>query len=93
MSGTHVSAERNRRSPVADERPEKILAALGGADNVIEIEGCITRLRCELEDGSLVDEPALKAAGAIGVVKAGSVVQVIVGPEADTIASDIEDLM
>jgi PTS system N-acetylglucosamine-specific IIB component len=78
---------------VADERPEKILAALGGADNIIEIEGCITRLRCELNDGSLVDEAALKAAGAMGVVRAGSVVQVIVGPEADTIAQDIEDLL
>ncbi|GAB3563454.1 glucose PTS transporter subunit EIIB [Amycolatopsis endophytica] len=78
---------------MADERPEKILAALGGADNVVEIEGCITRLRCELEDGSLVDEGALKAAGAHGVMKMGSVVQVVVGPEADNIASDIQDLM
>lgn len=78
---------------MADDRPERILAALGGADNVIEIEGCITRLRCELEDGSVVDEPALKQAGAHGVVKVGSVVQVIVGPEADTIASDIQDLL
>jgi PTS system N-acetylglucosamine-specific IIB component len=78
---------------VADERPEKILAALGGADNIIEIEGCITRLRCELNDGSLVNEAGLKAAGAMGVVRAGSVVQVIVGPEADTIAQDIEDLL
>ncbi len=78
---------------MADERPEKILAALGGADNIIEIEGCITRLRCELNDGSLVNEADLKAAGAMGVVRAGSVVQVIVGPEADTIAQDIEDLL
>jgi len=78
---------------VADDRPEKILAALGGAGNVVEIEGCITRLRCELEDGSLVDEGALKAAGAHGVMKMGAVVQVVVGPEADTIASDIQDLM
>ncbi len=78
---------------MADERPEKILAALGGADNIIELEGCITRLRCELNDGSLVNEAALKAAGAMGVVRAGAVVQVIVGPEADTIAQDIEDLL
>jgi N-acetylglucosamine PTS system EIIB component len=78
---------------VADDRPERILAALGGADNVIDIEGCITRLRCELQDGSVVDEPALKRAGAHGVMKVGSVVQVIVGPEADTIASDIQDLL
>jgi PTS system N-acetylglucosamine-specific IIB component len=78
---------------MADDRPEKILAGLGGKENVIEVEGCITRLRCELEDMSLLDEPALKAAGAMGVVRMGSGVQVIVGPEADTIASDIEDLL
>lgn len=78
---------------MADERPAKILAAIGGPGNVVEIEPCITRLRCELEDGSLVDEPALKALGVHGVVRSGNTVQIVVGPEADTIASDIEDLM
>jgi PTS system N-acetylglucosamine-specific IIB component len=78
---------------VADDKAERILAALGGADNIVEIEPCITRLRCELEDGSLVDEKALKQLGAHGVMRAGNVVQVVVGPEADTIASDIEDLL
>jgi N-acetylglucosamine PTS system EIIB component len=72
---------------------EQILAALGGADNIIEIEPCITRLRAEVDDPSQVDEAALKAAGAHGVIKAGSAVQVVVGPEADNIAADIEDLM
>ncbi|MCL3778011.1 MULTISPECIES: glucose PTS transporter subunit EIIB [unclassified Actinomyces] len=71
---------------------QSIVDALGGFDNIIEIEPCITRLRCELEDSSLVDEAALKAAGAHGVLKAGDAVQVIVGPNADTIAEDIEDL-
>ena len=72
---------------------EKLVAGLGGAANIIEIEPCITRLRTEVEDASLVDEAALKAAGAHGVMRAGSVVQVVLGPEADTIASDIEDLL
>ena len=72
---------------------EQILAGLGGRDNIVEIEACITRLRTELTDASLVDERALQAAGAHGVMRAGAVVQVVVGPEADTIASDIEDLI
>ncbi|TDD05812.1 PTS sugar transporter [Nonomuraea deserti] len=70
-----------------------IIAALGGAGNIIEIEPCITRLRTEVRDASLVDQAALKAAGAHGVMAAGNVVQVVVGPEADTIASDIEDII
>jgi PTS system N-acetylglucosamine-specific IIB component len=78
---------------VAEDKAGAILAALGGGDNVVEIEPCITRLRCELEDGSKVDEAGLKAAGAHGVMRQGDVVQVVVGPEADTLAGDIEDLL
>jgi len=74
-------------------KAERILAGLGGAANVVEIEACITRLRTEVKDGSKVDQAALKAAGAHGVVASGTVVQVVVGPEADNIAEDIEDLM
>lgn len=75
------------------DKAEQILAALGGVDNIIEIEPCATRLRTEVRDSSLVDEKALKSAGAFGVISSGSVYQVVVGPEADTIATDIEDLM
>ena len=74
-------------------KAEKIVAGLGGIENIEEVEGCITRLRTEVKDAALIDEPGLKAAGAMGVIKAGTVVQVVVGPEADNIAEDIEDLM
>ncbi|ACU76936.1 phosphotransferase system PTS EIIB protein [Catenulispora acidiphila DSM 44928] len=74
-------------------KAEQIIAGLGGADNIVELEPCITRLRTEVRDGSKVNEAVLKAAGAHGVMKVGNNVQVVVGPEADTIANDIEDLM
>lgn len=88
-----VSSEGRREHGVAQDKAAAILAALGGGDNVVEIEPCITRLRCEVEDGSKIDEVALKAAGAHGVLRQGNVVQVVVGPEADTLAGDIEDLV
>jgi N-acetylglucosamine PTS system EIIB component len=74
-------------------KADDIVAGLGGAANIIEIEGCITRLRTEVKDPSLVDEAALKRTGAHGVVKSGQVVQVVVGPEADSLADDIQDLL
>lgn len=74
-------------------RAEQILAGLGGSTNIVEIEACITRLRTALQDATLVDEPALRSAGAHGIMRAGSVIQVVVGPEADTIASEIGDLL
>ncbi|MFD4304741.1 PTS glucose/sucrose transporter subunit IIB [Streptomyces sp. CBG9] len=90
---------RDRSAPAHPEgepmasKAEKIVAALGGIDNIDEVEGCITRLRTEVHDPSKVDEAALKAAGAHGVVKMGTAVQVVIGTDADPIAADIEDLM
>jgi PTS system N-acetylglucosamine-specific IIB component len=78
---------------ISVSKAEAIIAGLGGAENIIELEPCITRLRTEVRDGSKVSEAALRAAGAHGVMKAGTVVQVVVGPEADTLAMDIEDLL
>lgn len=72
---------------------EQILEGLGGRANIVEIEACITRLRTELADSSLVDERTLRDAGVHGVMRAGAVVQVVVGPDADTVASDIEALL
>ncbi|WP_025272810.1 glucose PTS transporter subunit EIIB [Haloglycomyces albus] len=74
------------------DKAEAIVAGLGGLDNILEIEPCATRLRTEVEDEGAVDEAALKKAGAFGVMSSGNVIQVVVGPEADNIASDIEDL-
>ena len=74
-------------------KAEQILAGLGGSGNLVEIEACITRLRTEVKDPALVNEPALKAAGAHGVFRSGTIVQVVVGPEADNLAEDIEVLL
>lgn len=72
-------------------KADEILAALGGTGNVNELEPCITRLRVEVNDSAKVNEEALRAAGAFGVVSTGRIVQVIVGPEADSLASEIDE--
>jgi PTS system N-acetylglucosamine-specific IIB component len=74
-------------------KADSILAALGGTTNVVELEPCITRLRVQVTDPSLVDEPGLKQSGAFGVVRSGRVVQVIVGPEADNLAAEMDSLL
>jgi N-acetylglucosamine PTS system EIIB component len=56
------------------DKAEGILAGLGGADNIVEIEPCITRLRTVVQDGSKVDAAALRATGAHGVMQSGTVV-------------------
>jgi PTS system N-acetylglucosamine-specific IIC component len=66
------------------------IRALGSAENLRLVEACTTRLRLVLADAARIDEPALKALGARGVLKlAEGAVQVVVGPVADQLASDI----
>ncbi len=74
------------------DKAEQILRGLGGDANILDLEPCITRLRVEVEDPTLVDDTVLTRAGAVAVVRSGNAIQVIVGPEADTLAADIEDL-
>ena len=71
----------------------KVVAGLGGVENIDEVEGCITRLRVQVRDASLVDEAALKAAGAHEVVLMGAAVQVVIGTDADPVAAEIEEMM
>ncbi|TWS20945.1 PTS sugar transporter [Tsukamurella asaccharolytica] len=73
-------------------KAQDIVNGLGGADNIEEVEGCITRLRCEVKDAGLVDRGALKKL-AHGVMVSGSAVQVVVGPTADALAEEVQDLL
>jgi N-acetylglucosamine PTS system EIICBA or EIICB component len=66
------------------------IRALGGAGNLRNVEACTTRLRLVLTDMNRIDEPALSALGSRGVLRlADGAVQVVVGPIADQVASDI----
>lgn len=84
-------------SPVvaaADDRGGAYLAALGGAANIESVDACTTRLRLILNDQSAVDEAALKALGARGLVRPSDrALQVVLGPIADQVAGDIRAAM
>lgn len=72
----------------AGELANQYVAALGGIDNLEVIDACITRLRLTLKDRSVVSEAELKGLGAMGVVKLGeNNLQVIIGPQAESIAN------
>lgn len=76
------------------ELAQKYLKALGGKENIKEIEACITRLRLVLQSNKDVDEKELKALGANGVMKAGDqATQVIVGTKAELLVDEIKKLI
>ena len=71
-----------------------ILEGVGGKDNVVSAENCITRLRMEVKDATLVDEKKIKSAGIAGVVRPGkNNVQAIVGTQVQFVADEFQKLL
>ncbi|MDQ2768103.1 MAG: PTS transporter subunit EIIB, partial [Gemmatimonadota bacterium] len=80
-------------SPALRDRAKDIVAALGGASNIVRVEACaLTRLRVELRDPELIVEAALARAGAPGVWRQQSgAVHVIVGEDAAALAAALTE--
>jgi len=70
--------------------PQRWIGALGGASNLTAVEACTTRLRLIVVDQNRVNADALKQLGARGVIRpSANALQVVVGPQADQVASEI----
>lgn len=74
----------------ADELSRTIARALGSKKNITSVDCCATRLRCSVADSSLVSDALLKATGAVGVIKKGTGVQVVYGPQVAVIKANLE---
>jgi len=69
------------------------IEGLGGADNIVDIDNCATRLRVEVKDSTLVKDSKVKASGAAGVIKPSKTsVQVIVGPKVQMVADEMQKM-
>jgi PTS system N-acetylglucosamine-specific IIC component len=72
------------------DRVRALIRALGGAANLLSVDACTTRLRLTVRRNDVIDDAALKALGAKGVVRPGAdSVQVVLGPEADLVADEV----
>ena len=75
-------------------QPERIIALLGGRENIVDVDACMTRLRVTVKDADKVaDLDDWKKEGALGLVKKDNGIQAVYGPKADVLKSDINDLL
>ena len=88
------SVTRVINSMTLDSRAAKVIELLGGQNNIIEIDNCITRLRLKLADSSVVNDQALKDLGMIEVIRqSDNRMQVIVGLEVEQLANEMRLVM
>ncbi len=77
-----------------NSQAERIISLLGGRDNIVLVDACMTRLRVTVKDIDMVaNEGAWKAEGALSLLKKGEGVQAVYGPKADVLKSDINDIL
>lgn len=70
----------------------KVINLLGGKENIMDVDACMTRLRVSVKDPAKVGkEPDWKNAGAMGLLVKDKGVQAVYGPKADILKSDIQD--
>lgn len=77
-----------------DSQPERIIALLGGRENIVLVDACMTRLRVTVKDAEKVAGPdQWKKEGALSLLVKGDGIQAVYGPKADVLKSDINDIL
>ena len=88
-----ISNEEREKSMDYESVAKKILQRVGGAENVTGLVHCMTRLRFNLKDESIVDDEAVKKTkGVMGVMKKGGQYQIIIGNDVGYIYEELNKL-
>ena len=66
------------------------IEALGGEENIVNTDACITRLRMQVNDSNILTDDAFTALGAKGIIRPDKqTIQIILGTKAEGIAEEI----
>ena len=89
---TDDPAEKSeRRNDGIEEGATQVIAALGGPENIEDVDACITRLRVSVKAADQVDKAKLKNLGATEVFEVGGGVQAVYGAKAINAQLGIDD--
>lgn len=92
--GRGIEVEDKSNNIPASSKAIEVLKALGNCENVKSVDACITRLRLELKDSSIVDKNRLRELGSSGIMDAGGgSIQVVFGTEAESLKDDINSIL
>ncbi|MFN2046669.1 N-acetylglucosamine-specific PTS transporter subunit IIBC [Pantoea agglomerans] len=93
--GYDVNVDKTDSGESATESlARRYIGAIGGSANLTSIDACITRLRLNVNDAAQVNEAVAKRLGASGVIRLNKQsVQIIVGTQAESIASAMKKVL
>ena len=71
----------------------RIIDALGGQENIEDVDACITRLRVSVKDVEKVNKATLKEIGAVDVLEVKGGIQAIYGAKAILYKNNINEIL
>ncbi|HGM3498850.1 PTS system transporter subunit IIBC [Clostridioides difficile] len=86
--------EKGNKLSKASQQAAEYIKLVGGAENVVDVTNCATRLRLTLKDDSIISkEEDFKAVGAHGLVHNGKAIQIIIGLSVPSVREEFENLL
>lgn len=80
VGGVSLNTKDSEADNPLKAKARTILQGLGGAENIVELDSCMSRLRVELHDGTKANDALLKTTGCSGVIHPGqNTIQVVYG--------------
>ncbi len=90
LFGESVSEEEKTVTTEPLSEAELFIQALGGKENIIDTDACITRLRMTLRSNASLNDEDFKALGANGIIRpSDNTIQIVLGAKAEKIAEAI----
>ena len=87
LGGTKVKADPSVLA-------QTVIEGLGGFENIVKVNNCISRLRVDIIDMALVDEVILKKSGSLGVVRPSEThIHIIYGPKVEHVANVVKQAL
>lgn len=97
--GNYIEEEEDngevvREKTSEDQVPLAIIELLGGEENIVDVDACMTRLRVTVNNPNIVAHSVhWKKTGSIGLIVKDAGVQAIYGPKADILKTKIIDIL
>ena len=97
--GNYIEEEEDngevvREKTFEDQVPLVIIELLGGEENIVDVDACMTRLRVTVNNPNIVAHSVhWKKTGSIGLIVKDAGVQAIYGPKADILKTKIIDIL
>ena len=89
-----LEPENNDTTSKTSGEAEAFIEALGGKENILQTDACITRLRMKVKSSAHLEDDPFMRLGAKGVIRPdSSSIQIVLGTRAETVAEEIREML